>query len=394
MPGVVHADEPPVDRDLSTKELKRAGPFLIQPVFLLKDVGYDDNVRFDTEDPVGSTTATAGMGIHSLLLTGDRGGLRMYQEIDYTAFGSEAEQNHWDAESRARGIFLFKKALLSLENDFSYTRQRPNTEIDQRVRVTDNIVETTARSLSKGFLGVEASLKYEKLDFGSDELDLEIFQERLNRTEKSVSVAAQFRFLPKTTLIVEGILGDIDFDDDTEGRDSDVDTILYGFEFDPSASLQGKLMIGTTELVAPERPESNTHETVGEAELSTRLGSRSRARGTFERNLVFSIFQENLYYIGTYWTAAYEYFFSRRISGELLYGEGTNDYPLEVVRGGANPFQGLRKDEFTRYQAAVRYRVSSLVSFEVKAFRLERDSTDDFFDRTRNLYTIGSTYAF
>jgi hypothetical protein len=393
-PGLLGDDEPPADRDLSTKELKRAGPFLLQPVIVLKDVGYDDNVRFDTANPEGSTTATAGMGLNSLLLTGDRGGLRMYQEVDYTAFGSENELNYWNLLSRARGIFLMKKALLSLENDYSYTRQRPNTEIDQRVRLRDNIVEATAKSLTTGRLGGRGFLKYEKLDYGSDELDLDIYQERLNRTEKSVGAAAEFRVLPKTTFIAEAIISDIDFDDDTEGRDSDVDTMLFGLEFDPSASLQGRLMIGSTDLVAPARPQNNIREPVGEAELSTRLGSRSRGRGTFERNLVFSIFQENLYYIGTYWTAAYEYFFSRRISGELMYGEGTNEYPLEVVRGGPDPFQGLRTDDFTRYQVAVRYRVSDLAALEVKWYRLDRDSTDDFWDRSRNFYGFGYTYEF
>jgi hypothetical protein len=393
-PSLLGDDEPPVDRDLSTKELKRAGPFLLQPVFVLKDVGYDDNVRFDTANPEGSTTATAGMGLNSLLLTGDRGGLRMYQEVDYTAFGSENELNYWNFLSRARGIFLMRKALLSLENDYSYTRQRPNTEIDQRVRLRDNVIVTSAKSLSKGRLGGSAYLKYETLDYGSDELDFNIPQNRLNRTEKSVGVAAELRVLPKTKLIAEGIIGDIDFDDDSEGRDSDVDTLLFGMEFDPSATLQGRFLIGSTELVAPARPQNNIREPVGEAELSTRLGSRSRGRGTFERNLVFSIFQENLYYIGTYWTAAYEYFFSRRISGELMYGEGTSEYPLEATRGGPDPFQGLRTDDFTRYQVALRYRVSDLAAFEVKWFHLERDSNDDFWDRSRNFYGFEYVYEF
>lgn len=388
------ADEPPVDPDLSTKQLKRAGPFHIQPVLLLNDVGYDDNVRIDSANPEGSTTATLGMGLNSLLLAGDRGGLRMYQEIGYTAFGSDAELNHWDALSRARGILLLKKALLSIENDFSYRRQRPNTEIDQRVRLRNNIVQTTARTLTKGFLGGRGFLKYDKFDYGSDDLDISVGQERLNRTEKSVGGAMEFHILPKTTFLVEGILMNIDFDDDTEGRDSHIDTILVGFEFDPSATIQGAFMIGQAELVSPARPVSNTQETVGEAELSVRMGARSLGRGTFQRDLVFSIFQENLYYIGTYWTAAYEYFFSRRISGELMYGEGSNDYPLEVIRGGTAPFQGFRTDEFTQYQITLRYRISNLASIQAKAYRLVRDSTDDFWDYSRNFYAFGYSYAF
>lgn len=394
-PSLLKADEePPVDRDLSTENLKRAGPFLLQPLFVVRDLGYDDNVRFDSVNPEGSTTATLGMGLHSLLLTGDRGGLRMYQEIDYTAFGSDQELNHWDARSRARGIFLAKKVLLSLEDDFTYNRQRPNTEIDQRVRLRRNIVESTAQALSTGRLGGKGYLRYERLDYGSDEIGLDIYQERLNRTEKSVGAAADLRVLPKTWFIAEAILSNIDFDDDTEGRDSDLDTMLFGFKFDPSASLQGRFLIGTSNLVAPARPQNNITVPVGQAELAMRLGSRSRGRGTFERGLIFSIFQENLYYIGTYWTLAYEYFFSRRLSGELLYGEGTNEYPLEVTRPGIDPFQGFRTDQFTRYQIAVRYRVSAISSFEVKAARLERDSTDDYWDNARNFYGFGYIHEF
>ncbi|MHC4165090.1 MAG: hypothetical protein ACYSUM_23500, partial [Planctomycetota bacterium] len=147
-------------------------------------------------------------------------------------------------------------------------------------------------------------------------------------------------------------------------------------------------------LEAPDRPQDDTDTTVGEAALSFRLGGSARLKGTYRRDLVFSTLQENLYYDSTGWTAAYEQYLSRRLRGELRYGRGTNDYPNEITRVGIDPFQGFRVDRITRYDVTLRYRINDQVDVVVAGSHVERDSTDDFHDITRNLYAVGSTYNF
>ncbi len=34
------------------------------------------------------------------------------------------------------------------------------------------------------------------------------------------------------------------------------------------------------------------------------------------------------------------------------------------------------------------------MTIEASAYHLNRDSTDDFYDRVRNFYTFGTTYSF
>src|SRR5438132_11691038 len=68
---------PPPDPDLSTTDMRRVGPFRLRPLLLLKDVGYDDNVLFEEQQPHGDTTATLGASLDALLRGGHRGGLRM-----------------------------------------------------------------------------------------------------------------------------------------------------------------------------------------------------------------------------------------------------------------------------------------------------------------------------
>ena len=392
--GPAAAEETPADPDLSTRGLRRAGPFHVQPLFVIKDVGYDDNVRFDAQEAEGDTTATAGAGIHALVLAGDRGGLRLFQEVDYVAFGRETDLNHWNSATRARGVLVTKRFLLSLEDRFDSTRERPNTEVDLRLRRRNNAATLEARSARKGRLGMRALLRQERIDYASDEPGNDPIVDRLNRDQGTALIAGELRLLPKTTFVVEGTLDRYTFDDKSEGRDTRGRSVLAGFRFDPSASVQGEFKLGVMSLTADDRTRSDYHGTIGEGRLSRRLGRAARLKARFERGVEFSILSDNLYFVSTEWTAAWEQYFSRRLSAELSYGRGLNHYPEEVFRDGADPFQGIRDDRLTTWQASVRYRVNERLSMVASAHHLRRDSTDDVHDRDRNLYTVGSTYAF
>jgi Putative beta-barrel porin 2 len=388
------AEEAPADPDLSLQDTHRAGPFHIRPFVLLKDAGYDDNIRFDASRPEGDTTATAGAGLSALLLTGDRGGLYTSQEVDYVAFGRNTDLNHWNGSARGRGILLLKHLVLSLEDAFRSERERPNTEIDQRLRRQNNGVSGALRTRGTGRLALTASLRRERIDYRTGDPAAADVPDRLNRDEDRLAVAGELRVRPKTTFILEGRVERIAFDDASQGRDSRKRTLLPGFRFDPSSFLSGELRLGVTRLTALDFPDSDFSGTVGETALSARLGSSSRLKGTYERDLVFSVLPDNLYYVGTSWKAAFEQFFSRRLSGEVAYGRGLNHYPNETTRAGVDPFQGIRDDRLTTYQAGVRYRLNDQLSLALTAYRLNRDSTDDFYDRQRNLYTLGTVYNF
>lgn len=386
------ASEIPPDPDLSTEGMRRAGPFHLRPFVVLKDFGYDDNVRFDAREREGDATLTAGPGLSALILTGDRGGILIHQEHDYVAFRENTDLNHWNTAARARGVLLLKRLSLSLEDRFTSQRERPNTEIDRRLRRDENAVTLAARSLGSGRLGWRAHARHERIDYASDDADSEAAARRLDRDEDSLSLTGELKIRPKTTFTLEGTVESVEFDDRRERRDSRIVSVLPGFRFDPSASVQGELKIGVARLEAPDRPESDHRGTVGEGRLSARLGSSARLKGTFARELVFSTLAENLFFVGTHWSAAYEQFFSRRLSGEILYGRGLNHYPEEITGSGGTPL--VRDDRFTTYQASVRYRANRRLAFTAVASRLERDSTDDALDRERNLYALGSAYDF
>jgi hypothetical protein len=378
--------QPPSDPDLSVENMRRAGPFHVRPFALLKDVGYDDNVRFEAQQQEGDTTATGGAGIEALLLTGDRGGLRLFQELDYVAFQKNTDLNHWNGAARARGVFLLKRAVLSLEDRYASDRERPNSEIDQRLRRQNNAVTAAFRTLARGRLGLKAYLRDERIDYASDDPSLPDVGDLLNRGETTLSVIGEVRLLPKTTFTLEGAVSRIEFDDPTEARDTRKRAILPGFRFDPSAAVQGDLRAGPLVLTALDRGDSDYRGIVGDGHLTTRLGRAGRLKSGFGRNVEFSTLGNNLYYVGSQWSAAYEQFFSRRMSGEVLYGRGLNHYPKQAPE--------VRDDRLTTWQATVRYRANPQMTIGLSAFHVTRDSTDDFYDRDRNFYAFGTTYSF
>jgi len=388
------ADAPPIDPDLSTEKMVRAGPFHVRPFVILKDIGYDDNVRFEAQTREGDATATAGGGLDALILAGDRGGLRLSQEVDYVAFQTQTGLNHWNGSARARGILLLKRLQLSLEDQFRSERERPSAEIDQRVRRENNAVTAALKTLGLGRLGLEGYVRGERIDYASDDSSVQQSVDALNRDESTLSVAGQLRLLPKTTFLLEGRVSRIDFQDQGSGRDARKRAILPGVRFHPSAYVQGEMRAGPLVLEARDRADSDYRGMVGEAHLGTRLGRAARLKGTFARDVQFSTLAENLFYVGTSWSGAFEQFFSRRLSGEVSYGRSLNHYPNEVTRSGSIPFQGIRDDRFIDYRATVRYRPNPRMTVEASAWRLDRDSTDDYYDRVRNFFTIGSTYSF
>jgi len=393
-PGLAQDAARPADPDLSTEGTRRAGPFHLRPFAVLKDVGRDDNIRYDSTARESDTTATTGGGIDALLLAGDRGGLRLFQELDYVAFQKNRDLDHWNGHARARGILLLRRLLLSLEDRFDSVRERPTADIDERVRRKNDALTAALRTLGHGRLGLEAYVRGERIDYDAGELASALSVRRLNRDEATLSVLGTARLLPKTTFLLEGVVSSVVFESPELASDTRKRALLWGVRFDPTASVQGDFKVGPMVLEARDRDGADYHGAVGEGHLAARLGRAARLKGTFDRDVTFSIFQGNLYFVGTSWSAAYEQFLSRHVSGELAYGRTLDHYPVETVPSIDDPFRGIRDDRLTDYHATVRYRANSQMTIDVSAYRVIRDSTDDFYDRTRNFYTLGATCSF
>jgi hypothetical protein len=387
------AAEPPPDPDLSTKDLRPAGPFYVRPFLRLQSVGYDDNIRFDSAERQGDYTATVVPGFRSLLLARHRGGLLVDQEFGYVAFRDHTELNHWNAQTRARGILLLKPAILSLEDRYRTERERPNTEIDRRVRGTTNAVTAEVRTRREGRLGGRAHVRNNAIRYGSTE-DGDEISRRLDRDERTLAAAAEFRIRPRTTLILEAALDDVNFrrtDSNGNERDTGAVSIMPGLRLAPSAPVQGEIKAGVIHLDALGDIGQDYRGSIYEGGISARLGHVARLKLNARRDLPFSLLDDNLYAVRRSWSAAFEEFFSRRLSAEITYGRSFSHYPEKVTRTGSEPFSGIRDDRLITYGASIKYRLGNQTALTVLAEHQKRDSTDDFQDESRNFFALGTT---
>ncbi len=391
---VLSAEPVPVDPDLATEGMRRVGPFFLKPAFVVKDVGYDDNILLETPEPIGDQTATFGARLDALMHGGDHFALRLSGELDQVLYEEYDVLNHRDGFARARGIVPLKRGVVSIEEFYRSYQDRSLSEIDERVRTESNLITAGARLQLHSRHSLYLFSRREDLQYTVEVGDDASIPQRLNRQENSFGLRGEMRVRPRTTAILEAMVEDIVFDDPSEGRDSKARSILPGFRLDSRAAVRGEIKIGVIDLRAPSRPESDYRGTIGNGWLAWRLASALRMRTTFARDLQFSTTDGNLYYVSTSWTLAFEQFLSRRLSTELLYGQGLNHYPVPLTSGGSGAGGVVRDDTLLRYEVGIRYRTQGQGRLEARVGRQVRDSNLDSQDRERNVYTIGTTYEF
>jgi hypothetical protein len=383
------AQERPVDPDLDTRGTRSLGPLHLLPTIVLRDVGYDDNVLFDDTKALGDYTATIAPGLKALFLTGNRGGVLVAGEAARVTYLENDELDHWEPSARARGILVLHRLLFSLENRYESSRERANIELDVRDTHEYNAVTAEMKTLSAGRIGITTTLRTASSDYSSDDPGQDQVVGRLDRVEDSLALRADIRILPKTTLTLDGTIGNADFRMDSLDRDSRLRSALPGLKFDPSASLQGEIRGGVARILPIERPGEDFDTAVWDGRIGSRLGSSGRGTVTLGRSLVFSTDEDNLFYINTKWGIAYEQFLSRRASAELSYGRGLNEYPEPIASASA-----LREDHVISYQAQVRWRLQTQLAVTATAQRHVQDSNLAGLDRNRNIFMIGTTYEF
>ena len=83
--GIVPAAEDS-DPDFSLDNTVQAGPFHLAPFFVIKDFGYDDNVRLGADRRFGDYTLTVGPGARAVVPFGRRAAWSAWDEIDYAIF--------------------------------------------------------------------------------------------------------------------------------------------------------------------------------------------------------------------------------------------------------------------------------------------------------------------
>ena len=374
-----------LDPDLKLDRSRRLGPFHVQPYFRIKQAGYDDNVYLQKDGQAGAFTATLGPGLKAVLLAGRRAALMVADELDYAYFADLPELNHVNNGLRAKLDLFLGRFLVYADARYDTSRERLNAEVDFRVR--HSVVGQVAGV--KGHFGdrLTAALQVGRQDFdfgsaaeedlaGGDvdrQAQLETLRE-LERVESEVSASVTYRVLRKTSLGIERTEGRAVFADPLSQRDARNRKLYLTASFTPSALLTGSVRLGRLHLEPEERQDAGFDGAVGEANLGCRISGRGSARLRYGRNVVFSVQDDNLYFITEGWRAGYAHSISDRWSVDLEHGQDRVDYPTPIALP-TGPETGVRSDRITINALAGLLRVQPGTRIGLRLEQWNRSST-------------------
>jgi hypothetical protein len=345
----------------------KIGPFRIQPLFSIKNVGYDSNIFYSPTEPVADFTATPTGGLRSIVLLGRRGFLSFGGELGYLWFHQTSSQNFLNRYADAHLEIDFSRFSLYVEEGFAHVRDRYGWEIDIRTRHTNNSAAFGFKYEPSKKTALNLVLSQELLKYDSEA----IFKgyklgEVLNHQENSGRLTFDFQMLPKTRALLEINYTDNSFDNPVSDLNSISYKALFGAEFGRNALIQGTFKIGYKYLLFTSPEIENFRGLAGSASLEYKFIDRFSILFDYDRDTNFSYFAH--YYVSDLYRSTLTFYLTYKFGIDLGATVINNKYPLREAGENESMLQRINI-----YQLGFRYRLLEGLSTGFGgAYRLRR----------------------
>lgn len=273
------------------------GPLALEPRFALRQLGVDTNVFNSADSPVKDFTASFAPGVDTWLRFG-RARLSTQTELEWTYFKKAAGQRAFNTTQLARLEFDLARVMPFVGGGVINMRQRPNLEIDARVRQHRTLSNLGTRVELGGRSRLDVDARRERIDFGDDGFGSDELATTLNREVTEGGVAFRMDVTPLTTLVLRtGVSYDVfEF---SQLRDSDSLTVLPGLEIKPSALISGKAMVGFRHFDAKHDIVPDFSGVIAAVDVAYVMREMTRFGVKIDRNLEYSFQIDKPYYIAT-----------------------------------------------------------------------------------------------
>jgi len=365
------------------------GPFRIQPALHLTNAGYDSNILYAPRDPIEDYTFTLGPAFDVFLRLKKKLMVTFRGSPRYVHYFETKRERTWNYYLDGDLNLLLNRFFLSVGGAYSDARLRRNTEIDIRPRRKDKMVRASllwqpSKRTSFSFGARRTEYNYENIVYEQFRL-----AERLNRTETYGDFTLFYRIGAKTRFVGVVELGRFDFENPLNFRDSESLALYGGFEFSPTGKIRGSLRLGYKEFRARKVEGQDYSGLVGDTGLTVRLLGRVAVRARYRRDVRFSLYYGNVYFLENRAGAGLSLYLTRGIRLDYDYSLGQNQYP-QVASGTADK----RLDDYTIHSAGIYFRLKRNIGLGVTASRWVRDSNLDWEDDRRDFIGLNLIYDF
>jgi len=368
----------------------RIGPLAFTPSVLLKNLGWDNNVFNEVEDPKKDFTLTAGGLVNWWLRAGDMRliGSDSVDGIYFATYESERAINHSHSLQVEYRLNRLRPYALG---SYASIKDRPGYEIDIRARHTETALGGGLDVRLTGKTRIDVAGRQTTYVFSSDEtFDGTSLSYGLNRKDTFATATLRYTATPLTTLTLVGEIGQERFDESHE-RDNDSFRIMPGVQLDPFALIKGSAHVGYRQLnmLSPAVPDFAG--VVAKVDLSYVMLGRTRLAVTVDRDVAFSYEVEEPYYLLT------------GVGGSVRQGLGRG-WDIEA-RGfiqqlayrqvvGASSSVAGRVDRVHSYGGGIGYRLSQGIRVGANVDDYQRHSATYTNDYKTLRYGFAATYEF
>ena len=267
------------------------GPFRFEPYVQVGTVGYDSNVYYN-DDKIGDFTASGGPGLR---ITLPRRSFEIYGDgyLNYLWFAESMDQRR--LQGRAGGGFTWRLGPVFLGAERFYMREflRVTPEVTDRIlrdtrdtRVFLTLGRPGARlKLTPDIFVSEQSLPEQQYYQGTD------LNQTLTQDTYRARVEISYALTPKTSLLLPADY-QIDRFDNDPSRDGDSNRLGLGLSVQSQTAPLSMRAVAGVRLFRPADPRYvDSQAPWVEANVTYRLGPKTRLEGTFHTDLEYSAFR-------------------------------------------------------------------------------------------------------
>ncbi|MEO7190511.1 MAG: outer membrane beta-barrel protein [Vicinamibacterales bacterium] len=348
------------------------GPLALDPKFALRDMGVDTNVFNDAATPQRDFTAHVVPSADAWLRVG-RGTISSVTTGGWTYFRRAARQRSFDLSQEGRVELGLARAVPWLDFGYVQTRQRPNLEIDTRVRqhvrrAGAGITLNPGARLEVVLEAGERRLSFAQGDSG----DVQIANV-LDRTERQAKASLRYRLTPLTTFVLRTAAGRTRFGQ-ASLRDSRSISVVPGFELKPAALISGKGFVGVRRFTGDDPMLPRFTGVVAEVDAGYVLRELTRLSVRLTRDLDYSIEEAQPYFLLTGGELSVTQAIGTSWDVVARAGRSVLDYQAIVRTGEAGPAPVERRDRVVVYGAGLGRHLRSAMRLGVDIAHVERRS--------------------
>lgn len=294
-PGADARAQPSVEESASAS--LRLGPLSLDPRLAIRNVGIDTNVFNEADGPVQDFTATVGPELDSWIRLG-RLQWAGTSSVVWNYYRDAASERSFDLGQNGRVGLDLQRVVPYARGSLVRSRQRPNLEIDARVR-WETVEAATGVDLLLG-ASTTFALEYGEREFAFDDASLAgtSLAQALDRRETMTSARLRYVITPLTTMVANADVREDRFRYSID-RNSNSARVTGGLELRPLALVAGRAVVGVRRFEPDSMQVPAFTGVVADVELAYQIRDLTRFVVLVQRDVDYSFEVAQAYYVST-----------------------------------------------------------------------------------------------